>query len=713
MKLFNRISVCKGGFMTGQRVRFSPPETVKDVGRLPTFNLIHYFAVSLSVMMPATHPWNPLSFRRQPPMLLGLLVGVLSGLSSLAHAETSLERLKAMSLEDLANLEVSIVGKRSSSVLDSPAAVFVITAEDIRRSTATRLPELLRMVPGLNVARQDTAEWAISARGFNSRFANKLLVMIDGRSIYSPMFSGTLWEANDVVLEDIEKIEVIRGPGAATWGANAVNGVINIITKSTASTQGLLVAGVAGDEQTGGWARYGGAIGDDAHFRVYAKAHDHEPYTEKDGGVDKDEWSGQRAGFRSDWELAGGDSLVFQGDVYKEDPNDPDLRGYNLLGRWDRETASAHDTLQLYIDRSEIGATDPGHEILYTLDFDYSRELPKMDRHAVVFGLGYRHHDSSFQATNYSSIDPPDRRFDIFSLFLQDEIDILPDELILTVGAKVEHNDFSGLEFQPNVRMAWHPDAASTWWASVSRAVRTPSRGEYDLTVGTAVGSLLGRPVVNLLEGSQDFQSEEMTAYELGFRTQPSRHFNIDLALFYNEYDKLRSIETSPGLPRPDTLPFPSLFYIDSPLENQLYGDTYGFELALDLNPADWWRLQAAYSYLHMDLQKKPGSTDFILQSEENRTPRHQLSVHGAFDLGDRTEADVWAYYADELPGTEVSSYVKLDLRLAYRLQRNLSVELIGRNLLDPHHFEAASDPISAPPQQVDREFFVKMIWTN
>ncbi|MCB1773420.1 MAG: TonB-dependent receptor [Gammaproteobacteria bacterium] len=639
-----------------------------------------------------------------------MLVGSTAGF---AGAQTDpIARLKSMSLEDLSQLEVSILGKRTGSVLDSAAAVFVITAEDIRRSTATRLPELLRMVPGLNVGRQDVSEWSISARGFTGRFANKLLVMIDGRSVYSPLFSGTLWEAQDVVLEDIERIEVVRGPGAATWGANAVNGVINIITKSARDTQGLLVTALAGDEQSGGVARFGGHLGGAGSYRVYAKVHDHDPFTRPNGTTNGDEWSGQRAGFRTDWQLSGNDSLVFQGDIHDEDADDPDLTGYNLLGRWRRSGDGATDTLQFYVDRTETDAIEPGYEDLRTLDFDYTRELEAHDGYAIVFGLGYRYMDSEFEQRGFSTISRARRDFDVFSLFLQDEIAISPDELELTLGAKVEHNDFSGLEFQPNIRLAWFPTDDTTVWSAISHAVRTPSRAEHDLTIGTQVGNLGPLPVINRLIGNTAFESEEMTAYELGFRTQPATGLSVDVALFYNVYDNLRSFETVPGPPVPDGVP-PTQLHIDSPIANSLFGETYGLEIAADIQPADWWRLQAAYSYLKMNLHKRPGSLDTFSEAEEGRTPEHQLSLHGAFDITERSEFDAWLYYADHLPATGIPSFVSLDLRFAHRLSRQLSVELVGRNLLDPHHIEVSADPLGSSPEQVDREFFVKLIWAD
>ena len=635
-------------------------------------------------------------------------------------AADDLQDLKAMSLEELANLEVSIVGKRPGKLSDTAAAVYVITAEDIRRSTATRLPELLRMVPGLNVARLDESEWAISARGFNDRLANKLLVMIDGRSVYTPFYSGVIWEAQDLMLEDIERIEVIRGPGAATWGANAVNGVINIITKAAADTRGTLAAGLLGNEQNGAWLRQGFEMGKDQHARVYVKTHHHEPFTNPDGSASEDDWSGTRAGFRVDRMPAVGHSFTLQGDFYTEDTDSRSLSftsnrqinyGGNLLGRWESaQSDEIHQVLQFYYDQNAFSTAALGDERLDTVDLEYHQEYTGLASHALSYGLGYRWLYSEYSPVEGRSIIlDPERTTQVFSAFIQDDIQLIPEALKLTLGMKLEHNDYSGLEIQPNVRMNWRLAETTSLWGAISRAVRTPSRGEHDLIIIEQAGSYNGLPLVSYSSGDPDFESEELVAYELGLRSQPSPTIGFDLALFYNDYNNLRSLEVQQ--PVPDPLPTPTQLITRTLLGNNLDAQTYGLELALDWRLRDWWRMQLAYSYLRMLLDLDPTSTDPYSEAEADYNPRHQLSLHSAFDIDAKTELDLWGYYAHATPDHNLSAYFRLDLRLAHRLNDTLTLELVGRNLLDPHHSEFVATRTTPPPKQVDREVFLKLIW--
>ncbi len=620
-----------------------------------------------------------------------------------------LQALKAMSLEELANLEVSIVGKRPNKLSDTAAAVFVITSEDIRRSTATRLPELLRMVPGLNVARLDAAEWAISARGFNNLYANKLLVMIDGRSVYAPMFSGTHWEAQDVLLEDIERIEVIRGPGAATWGANAVNGVINVITKSAMETRSTMATGLIGNEQRGAWLRHGGESTETGAYRVYAKYYDRDPFTQPDGSPNNDEWSGYRGGVRGDWELQNSASITLQGDVYQEDADQPELSGGNLLGRWEQPRLNGgRDVIQIYYDRANGELENIGVSHIDTLDLDYQHELSPMGIHDLSFGLGYRWLHSDFTAASQSVIRNPVRTSELFSAFIQDKIELTPNRVHLTLGTKIEQNDFSGLEIQPSARLNWQVRPQTSLWGSISRAVRTPSLGEHDLILGIPAGEFMGLPIINQVAGDPEFDSEELIAYELGLRTQPSATLGLDLALFYNDYDQLSTLE-----PQLETIIEEDRITTRTLLGNNMQGATWGLELALDWRAQDGWRLQAAYSYLKMQLELDPISRYPLTDTAEYESPRHQLSLHSAFDLNANSELDVWGYYADYPPQNETSAYFNLDIRLARRFNKHFTLELVGRNLLDPQHSEFGNNPFADTTQQVDREVFLKLIWRN
>jgi iron complex outermembrane receptor protein len=472
-----------------------------------------------------------------------------------------------MSVQDLMNIEVSSVSRREQKLSDAAAAVFVITREDIRRSGATSIPEVLRMAPGLEVAHIDANKWAISSRGFNSRFANKLLVLMDGRTVYTPLYSGVFWDVQDTMLEDIDRIEVIRGPGATLWGANAVNGVVNIITKSAEDTRGGLVVAGSGSEERGfGAVRYGGRIREDAFWRVYAKSFS------RDGGVDAsdrdgaDDWDAFRGGFRLDWRPTGEDIFTFEGDAYKEDAGQtlrlPLLRqpflaflddsagieGTDLLAKWEHTFSSSSSIgIQLYYDRMKI------EDILLTesrdtFDIELQHCFRTLERHEFIWGLGYRLYRDSVENTFQTALDPAGKDAHLFSVFLQDDISLIKEKLHLILGAKIEHNDYTGFEIQPNARLIWTPHVRHTLWAAVSRAVRTPSRTEEDGRLNISVlppfapGNPSPNPGIVSVFGNRDFLSEELIAYELGYRVHPVTELSFDLAVFYNDYDHLRTV---------------------------------------------------------------------------------------------------------------------------------------------------------------------------
>ena len=641
------------------------------------------------------------------------LLWLLAGASALA-ADEKLQTLKQMSIDDLANLEVSIVSGRPERLADAAAAVFVVTAEDIRRSGATTLAEVLRLVPGLAVGRIDTGMWAVSARGFQNQFANKLLVLIDGRSVYTPLFSGVHWESQDIVLQDIERIEVVRGPGATTWGANAVNGVINILTKRAEDTQGTYVGAVAGDRQRQLVARQGGRLGESGAYRLYAKLHQEDELPSAPGFDDSvAPWKGGRAGFRADWRHGESD-LMAQGEFFREIPDDRDPTGAYLLGRWEhRADDGSVDTLKGYYYRFDTKSYLLD-QLEDTLDLEYRRQFAPLGRHSLIAGAGYRWIRSDIEPKEEYQVREPVRTDQLFSAFVQDDIRLIDDELYLTLGAKLEHNDYTGFEVQPSARLRWSSAEGQTLWAAVSRAVRTPSRAEHDMTLNNQIDEVavpfLGRvPLWVNLSGNPDMEAEDLVAYEAGYRWQVSPRLNVDASLFLNDYDRLRSVELA-GSPDLILLPSPRLIQ-QAVVGNRLQGRTYGLELAADYQPRDWWRLQGAYSWLRMDLKLDPGSTDTFSEEAERESPVNQLTLRSAMDLGNNFEFDLWLRYVDDIPAFAIGSYLTLDARLGWRAAKHFDLSLVGRNLLDPRHGEYVQFVAFDELHEVAREVYLMAEW--
>jgi iron complex outermembrane receptor protein len=634
-------------------------------------------------------------------------------------------------------VEVSTVTRTESTVGRSPAAVFVVTNEMIRRSGARSIPEVLRLVPGVDVARIDSNKWAVSVRGFNGRFANTLLVQIDGRSVYTPLYAGVFWDVQDLVLEDIERIEVIRGPGAAVWGANAVNGVINIITKKARDTQGVLVEGGAGTEELGfTTARYGGQLGANSHYRVYGK------WFERGGGhyplddVPPDDWRQGRGGFRVDWTPTDCDTITFQGDGYEgysgtnslvADPNplsgfvrsvndDAHVSGANVLARWTRELSDESDwSVQFYYDRTQRHLT--GFTFLEdrdTVDLDFQHRFPLGDRQSVIWGFGYRNtQDVTQDALFYLDFNPDKRADDIFSYFVQDEITLYEDRLYLTVGSKFEHNDYTAFEFQPSGRLLWTPSPRHSLWASISRAVRTPSRAEDDVTSTLVPVAIFPTPfgpmpVIPQLIGDRSMEAEDLLAYEAGIRVQPTDAFFWDLAVFFNQYNDL--LTTVPGTPVPGfALGWPGLALFQ-PMRptNLMDGETYGFELAANYQFCPAWRIQGAYTFLRMALHPDPGTQAL---STEGQNPANQFSIWLSGDLACHWNLDLIGRYVDTLPDQPVPSYFVMDVRLAWRPTDAFEAFVAGRHLLDDSHPEFASDFALGAGTEVQSEVYGGVIW--
>ncbi len=637
--------------------------------------------------------------------IIGCVLMVTS-IPTIGWAEEVEEGWTKLSLEELEALDVLMVtsvSKKAQKLTESPAAIYVITQEDIRRSGATCIPEALRMVPGLHVARLSIHEWAISSRGFNGMLSNKLLVLIDGRSVYTPLYAGVYWNVQDTFLEDVERIEVIRGPGATLWGANAVNGVINIITKRADDSQGWVITGGAGNEERGfGGVRYGGKIGDDAHYRVYAK------YFDRDDSEDKeDEWRMFRAGFRTDWNLSADDLLTLQGDFYTGEheaaamlgfplppymtfvQDDMPMSGGNLLARWTHNISDTSDiNLQVYYDRTETESLTIDED-RDTIDVDFQHAFSLGDRHAIIWGLGYRYSQDDTDDPAFFGIgpfDPDSRHDDLFSAFIQDEITIIPDELRLTLGSKFEHNDYTGFEVQPSARALWMPREKHTVWAAASRAVRTPSRVDHDMMMVAATAPGIP-PFMLIVLGNDDVDSEEVIAYELGYRTQPLENLSLDIAAFYNDYEDIISFQ--PGMPyfNPPFLTMPLT------ANNLIDGETYGVEIAADWQVTERWKLMAGYSFLEMDMDLDPMGSNPI--EAERSGPQNSAHIRSYLDLPHNLELDVAAYYVDNVPATASPNFLRTDVRLGWHPTENLELSVAAQNVFDDEHKEFGADNTS------------------
>ena len=610
----------------------------------------------------------------------------------------STQDLKQLSFEELMNVEITSVSRQPEKLSEAASAVQVITAEDIRRSGATNIPEALRLAPNLQIAQVNASQWAISARGFNNVLANKLLVLIDGRTVYTPFYAGVFWDVQDVLLEDIERIEVVSGPGGTLWGANAVNGIINIITRSALDTQGGYVeAGTGGELQGFAGARYGGRTQSGLAWRVYGKTtHYDDTVLYPAGESAEDAWHLSQVGTRLDWNAGDADSFTLQADARdgKSNPdgdNTVEMDGANVLGRWKRALAPDSELqLQLYYDR---GTRDFGNgfaETLSTWDFDAQHSLSPAPRHDLIWGVGARIMRHEVDNLPLFGFTPAQKTLHLYSAFVQDEISLREDVLALTLGAKFEHNDYTGAEWQPSVRLSWRLAPQQTLWAAVSRAVRTPSRLDRDF----AVSLLPGFP---LLTGSADFDSEEVVASELGWRWGAER-LSLSAAAFYNDYDKIRSAEPGAG---PLGLPIT--------LGNSVQGHTYGVELSATGRLAPWWQLRGGYTFLKKDLEVAPGEIDLNDATAESNDPEHQLIVQSSMDLPASFSFDTVARWIGHLSTPPVDSYVALDARLAWRSPSNFEVALVGRNLLERRHLEFL--PTSPAPREIERSLFGSVSW--
>jgi iron complex outermembrane receptor protein len=609
----------------------------------------------------------------------------------LAPTASAESELVGMDLEDLMEIEVTTVSKQSRKIGESPAAVTVLNQEDIRRSGATSIPELLRMVPGLHVAQIDANHWSVSSRGFSEEFSNKLQVMLDGRSIYTNTFSGVLWNEHDLMLEDIERIEVVRGPGGTLWGANAVNGVINIISKHASETQGLLVSGRAGDIETGaGAARYGYEIAEGAHVRVYGKYADRGNFDSPASGSASDAWETLRTGARLDWDVTDRDSLMISGDFYDVEAqkllvaglrDEEENQGANLMLRASHafsDTSEASlQTYWAYTDRDWLPITEKRN----TFDVELQHSFSPLARNQIVWGAGYRLTTEDVDGSIALDFSDTDQDDNLFSFFVQNETALVEGLLSLTLGSKLEHNDYTGFEYQPGGRILLTPGENMSFWGAVSRAVRSPSRADEDLMLT----DMPGPTDIRVILGSSEFDSEKLLAYELGGRAQVLDNLSVDLAAYYNDYDQLRTTEVLAVLP--DT-PFAPLTTSMTQLDNQMEGTAWGIEFASTLTVNEYWRLVGTYTFTELDFDADAASTDVTSEAIAGYTPEHQLGLRSNVNLPWNLELDAAVYWVDDTKGTagaKVDDYTRLDTRLAWRPREGLEFSLVGLNLVDEH----------------------------
>lgn len=655
-------------------------------------------------------------------------------LSIVGHTQERPTRdLQTMSIQDLMDLQVSSVSKKEQKLSGVAAAIFVITQDDIRRSGATNIPDLLRMVPGMDVAQINANTWAVAARGFNHQFTDKLLVLVDGRAVYSPLLGGVNWDTQDVPLEDIEQIEVIRGPGATVWGANAVNGVINVVTKKAGDTQGGLISGGGGAEgQAYGTLRYGAKLGTRTNYRVFTKYLNHGSAPELDGEQGDDEWNLLHGGFRADTTISLKDSLTVQGDlyagregativhIYSVDPpvtDDQDIRfglsGGNVLGRWKRSFSSRSDmTFQFYFDKySRLGPE--ASETRNTVDFDFSHHFAWGSRQDVIWGLGYRRTWDETVGTIDQAFVPPDTKLHLFNSFIQDTVTLDPGRVFLIVGTKLENSYFSGLNLEPSARLAWTPSSRETFWAAVSGADQTPTRRLIGLAAAlTAFPDPEGSatPVEIILFGNPGYMVEHVLSYEAGFRVHSRQRLSLDVSAFFNRYDHLETVEPGPGAFQP--LPTPARFVVPITFANLMYGTTEGAELAGNWKLTNRWTLSPGYAFLEMHLHTDASSQDTTSAlGYQGSNPQHQAQLRSHLELFRNISWDANSYFISSLPAEQVPSYTRIDSQLSWKFGERAELSLVGENLLHDHHLESNDVLTLVNPAQIKRSAYAKIRW--
>ena len=666
-------------------------------------------------------------FQKELALAVALLWTVCASMPGVSQSLKPIDLTQA-SLEDLMNVQVTSVSRKEQPLSKTPAAVFVITSEDIRRSGATNLPDVLRMAPGVDVARINANQWAISIRGFNDAFANKVLVLIDGRSVYDPTFSGVFWDVQSPPLEDIERIEVIRGPGGTVWGANAMNGVINIMMKSSKDTQGGLISMATGSDSTAdGFVRYGGTLGSQGTYRAYGSYFNFDPSAAATGGEAADAGHAFRGGFRSDWSPSPRDSVTVEGDFQRtsEGQNYTTIFSANLplegsiaehdtaeagdvLGLWKHTLSNGSAmSLQFYDDyshRTEEGLTFSHN----TVDFDFDDHLTIGSRQDAVWGLGARVTSEDLSPGYSISLIPLKRTDPLFSAFLQDEVRI-SDSLWLTMGSKFEHNAYTGFELEPSAQLLWTPAKNQAIWVSGARAVRQPSAVDAGIQYDYAILPAAGVPFALLrVAGNPNIKAETLLDFEAGYRSQLGKRFSVDLATFSGYYGNLQTY--SPQTPYfvategPPHLVVPLLF------GNNSHGHTYGAELFMNWSVTNRWRISPGYSELQTTTAVDPLVPGALVEQTGSESPKHQFQTRSSWTLPHNLTWDTSISYVGGLTSGKIPAYTRLDSRVGWRFSESMEVSVTGQNLLTPRHVEFL-DIYGVGQTLIERSVYGKVIW--
>ena len=644
---------------------------------------------------------------------------------TLLTAQNSTVDLTELSLEDLMNVEVTLPSRKAEKLSKSTAAIFVLTHEDIERSGALCLPDLLRLIPGIQVSQLDANKWGISSRGGNSILANKLLVLIDGRSVYTPVFSGVTWESQDLLLENIDRIEVIRGPGGSLWGANAVNGVINIITKQAKETQGTTITtGTGTHNKIMTSIIQGGRIDQNSYYQLYFKTHHRDMFELGNGQDAYDQWHMNRIGFQVDLESFSNSALNFQGsifdgkanqtldtsgmwtEIFQHPKNQIKNRGGYVMAQFNHQISRYSEmTAQLSYDRLERIDYNLLGGKYDQIDFDFQHQKVINWKHTLLWGGGYRWIQDKIDSTGLGYFIPASRKYQVINAFIQDHIQINRDIFRLTIGSKFEYNDFSGFEIQPSFRGLYTPNEEMTTWFAVSRAVRTPSRGDHDFSVIYQQSDTMHVQ----LRGTDTFQAEQVIAYELGQRWYPDKKLSIDITAFLMRYNNLRSFEpkwtdTYYAAEHPDIRirPFDA--------ENNLKTTTTGVELVSDAYIIPNWRLRSSYSFLNLDVDLS-SSANLIADKSRGQNAQHKAYLWNSWEMNEQITADAIVRFVGKLTALNIPDYVTGDVQISWHPNNHFNLTLIGRNLFENLHIEHKELLIAIVPSYIERSVYGAIEW--